>query len=654
MRGKTILALALIERLRAQNAELRVAIIVPTVVLLAQWIDELRERSSLPADCIGSIGGGRSDTFNDQTRVLVCVLNSASKKLPAEVSRSMVGERLLLVVDECHRAGSAEMRHVLDTARAYSLGLSATPERDDDDSDVVDGETAGTSESNQVPFEETVLGQSLGPVIYELTYAQAIERGILPPFRVVHYGLSLNQKELEIYDRISRDIKELRTELETPNRRGLALIRWCRSKAGASNPRAQRLVAQTSERKRLLYRITERAAAVEAILQRHFHADPEAKAILFHESIDEVMTLFSMLRHMGLPVVAEHSELPDAMRAESLRLFRRGTARIIVSARSLIEGFNVPSADIGIIVAASSSVRQRVQTLGRLLRKSNRADGGEKQAALYVLYAANTVDEFVYEKADWEQLIGADRNEYYVWADARKAEPERRDGPPRKPPLSESSINLLGLAPGDQYPGDLDEGWLYTLDTQGTIRDKDGGLIKANPDLMALLTSHGRVGGRFRITPSQHFVIKLEKSPDGWRAVYLGQIGSMPELAMDDGTETVGTLQPGDPYPLAGVKGRTFSVLQRDRRLIAEKTPNGIRFVVAPEDVRDLEKASKLRELLKQLTVVQARGHRISKITVTSAGHVVYVVNNEAYFIGLAPEGADGFQWEEPKVQGGA
>jgi hypothetical protein len=46
------------------------------------------------------------------------------------------------------------------------------------------------------------------------------------------------------------------------------------------------------------------------------------------------------------------------MRAEALQLFREGTAQIIVSARSLIEGFNVPSADLGIVVAASSSVKE--------------------------------------------------------------------------------------------------------------------------------------------------------------------------------------------------------------------------------------------------------------------------------------------------------
>jgi len=647
--GKTVLALAIAERL--QNREhpgLRLAIIVPTVVLLTQWIDEICEHGNLPRTCIGSIGGGRCDAFDDHVRVLVCVINSASKKLPAEVARAELGGQLLLIVDECHRAGAAEMRHVLDTPHAFSLGLSATPERDDDDpGDASENADLSMTARAAAPFEESVVGTMLGPVVYELSYAQAIEQGILPAFRVVHHGLSLRPPELARYERLSREIKDLRSALETPSRRGLALIRWCRSAGAAGNPKAQRLVGLTAERKRLIYRIEERATAVAAILQAHVQADPETKTILFHESIDEVMQLFSILRSAGLPVVAEHSELPDAMRAESLRLFRTGAARVIVSARSLIEGFNVPSADIGIVVAASSSVRQRVQTLGRLLRKSQKADGGEKQATLYVLYAARTVDELVYEKADWEHLIGARRNEYFLWTDVRTTVPKPQAGPPRRPLASEASIDPASLTAGGTYPGHADDGRQYTQDTQGTIRDSDGHLVKPHPELLALLRAHGSKGGRFRVTHQQRFVVKLEKVPDGWQALYLGQLSAAPQLAEDHPDDSLDALVPGARYPLGKARGRTFSVLQRDRRLIATKTPDGIRFVSRADQIADPRKASALREIQDQLALAHARGHRISKITVTSDGHVIYIFDSEAYFIGIAPEGPDGFTWEE-------
>lgn len=154
-------------------------------------------------------------------------------------------------------------------------------------------------------------------------------------------------------------------DLQTSNRKGLGRF-------GGANPskgdrRAARYISLLGDRKRLLYTTESRSAAVAQIHQEHLAQNPEANAILFHESIEEVMSLFANLRELGFDVVAEHSGFPDWMRAGSIR---DGIARVIVSARSLIESFNVPAADIGIGVAASASVRQRIQTLGRLLRKS--------------------------------------------------------------------------------------------------------------------------------------------------------------------------------------------------------------------------------------------------------------------------------------------
>jgi superfamily II DNA or RNA helicase len=134
--GKTVLAMAIAERLQQTRlTELRIAVVVPTVVLLEQWKAEFIERSNLPAEAIGLVGGGHDEIFNDKIRVLISVLNSASKKLPALVRDAGVGDSLLLIVDECHRAGAAEMQKIFQTQRAFSLGLSATPERDTDPSD---------------------------------------------------------------------------------------------------------------------------------------------------------------------------------------------------------------------------------------------------------------------------------------------------------------------------------------------------------------------------------------------------------------------------------------------------------------------------------------------------------------------------------------
>jgi hypothetical protein len=335
------------------------------------------------------------------------------------------------------------------------------------------------------------------------------------------------------------------------------------------------------------------------------------------------------------------------MRAESLRLFRQGAAQIIVSARSLIEGFNVPSADLGIVVAASSSVRQRVQTLGRLLRKSRAHDGSEKHAALYVLYAADTVDELIYEKADWEEFVGAERNSYFLWPDIEHATPVEAAGPPRRPVLGELSVDATSLRAGDTYPGDTDEGREYTRDSQGTIRTGDGLLTEPHAELTTLLKGSRKAAGRFRVTPVNRYVVELEKTDDNWRGVYLGTLGSpIRDIRPEENQAPRRNWQPGDVYPLDRVSGKSFSVLQRDRRLIALKERGQARFVVQAESVLDPEKRRALMEVQAFLSRAYRRGHRISKITVTKEGHIVYVFDNQAILAGLAPEGAEGFIFE--------
>ena len=649
--GKTVLALAIAERLQHNDNQLRVAIVVPTTVLLHQWHSVLARHSNLPPDAIGLMGGGHNDRFDERIRILICVLNSASKKLASVVERSGVADSLLLVVDECHRAGAAQMQQVFKTNRKYNLGLSATPERDD--GSAADMEDLDLDQSERlIPFEESIVGRELGELVFEMNYADAIRLGVLPPFMILHYGLSLLPAEREKYEQLSREIKDLRSELETGKRRGLALIRWCRSKAAAGNPKAARLISLTTQRKRLLYRMKERSSAVLVILRRAFEQNPNTKAILFHESISEVMNLFSMLRKEGFPVVAEHSDFPDDMRAESLRLFREGTAQVIVSARSLIEGFNIPSADLGLIVAASSSVRQRVQTLGRLLRKVDDQHGSEKQARLYVLYANGTVDDRIYEKADWKEFVGADRNDYFLWQHVDSSKPVLQIGPPRTPAINDASIDFSSLTPGEVYPGNLDEGKTYSLDTQGNISDENGKLLKQSNELRRALDNSRKKGGRFRVTPVKHFVIELSKTKQGWQGIYLGQLSQPLELVESSSDIHTAEYSPGDRYPLGRVEGKAFSVLQRDKRLIATKSRNGVRFVINADLIRDAKKQDLLRGIQSFLARAYATGHRLSKITVTKEGHVVYVYNNNAYFVGYAPGGPDGFEFEDKPNNG--
>lgn len=486
--------------------------------------------------------------------------------------------------------------------------------------------------------------REIGPVIFELNYAQAIEQGILPSFTIEHYALSLEQDEARSYRELSKEITDLRKQLETRSRRGLALIKWCRSPAGVKDPRARRLMSLTSERKRLLYGMQQRFKAVDKLLTDTLQRDPDSRIIIFHESIAAVMKLFAHLRMRGHKVVAEHSELPDRLRSQAISYFRSGLAQIIVSAKSLIEGFNVPSADVGIIVAASSSVRQRIQTLGRLLRKQEN-DSSEKQSRLIVLFGIDTVDEAIYEKADWGKFVGAERNEYYVWRDVQTTVPERLLEPPRAYIPDDTEIDPTSLSIGSPYSGKLD-GISYQVDVNGTLYDTNNVPMVVPPDLASKLKEF-RGGGRFLITPKCLYVIKFPRASSGLPATFLGAVSELPQPAPQTSTQPEFQLNPGAEYPLSLAFGKTYSVLQRDERLIAWKNRGKVSFVRHLNEIDDPFKRSQLKAIQDTLRKAYKQGHLISKVFVNNLGHVGYLYNGSAYFVGTAPEGAAGFLLDE-------
>src|SRR4029077_19659364 len=103
---------------------------------------------NLPSQLLGRLGGGYEEDFSGDRRILIAVLASATKQLERLVKKAGVGQRLMLIADECHRAGAKEMSNVFKTERRWSLGLSATPEREDD----VDAD-----------YDKSILGKQVGP-----------------------------------------------------------------------------------------------------------------------------------------------------------------------------------------------------------------------------------------------------------------------------------------------------------------------------------------------------------------------------------------------------------------------------------------------------------------------------------------------------------
>lgn len=654
--GKTLLAFAIAEQLQNKQVPgLHMAIVVPTIVLMNQWYEEFREKGNIPDEAIARMGGGYKENYQGGKRILISVLASARKFLKEVVDKSNTQDTLFFIVDECHRIGAAEMSQVLATQRRFNLGLSATPERDEDESPSEDNEAYDTSQT----------GKQLGRIIYELTYADALRMGIIPPFTIHHYGVPLNEPEKQSYDSLTRIVNDTKAELKSlapqDASSGPAFYRWARamgSKKGSVSELANKLNANIAARKAVLYSMESRYLAVEDILRREFSENPGARVILFHERIDEAMKLFGRLIKSGFAAVAENGELPDSIREENLELFRKGIARVMVSVKSLIEGFNVPAVDVGIIVASTSSVRQRIQSMGRVLRRHRTAGGEEKTSCIYILYASDTVDDFIYSKMNWEHATGLDRNIYYRWDFEKGA--VRQEGPPRAPLPTDKEIDASLLSPGGVYPGAYD-GAEYTADTAMNIRN-EGGQYTFDAELSQAIMRIKGSAGRFRVTPNRLYVLVRVPDPEEeWVTRYVTTLSHPLSFDIADRSQPIGSnidewilqAQAGDVYPSAEAPVDALQVFFRQKKggVISVKIPNGEVYARVGTKAKDPVKGRDAQRLVEVAKRLVQRGESVSRLEVNARGHVLYRFQGQLKFVCALEAGLE-FPEQGDRVEG--
>jgi superfamily II DNA or RNA helicase len=638
--GKTLLALMIVELVQnTVDSDLRVVIVVPTIVLMHQWYDALLHHSNLPSEAIARLGGGYSEEFSPRTRILISVLTSASRQLAKLIKKADVGKHLFLIADECHRTGAKEMSQIFKTERQWSLGLSATPEREED---------------MDAGYNKSLIGRKLGPIIYDFTLADALAAGLVPKFTINHYALPMTPEERAKYETLSRSITDTMSQLRAHRemRPDGDFFSWVRSLAarnsGELGALAMRFVAETSRRRELLNQLASRHDAVIALIKLEFADNPGARIILFHESIHEVKRLFIHLDDLGFPVIAEHSELPDSHREDGLELFRKGKAQIIVSARSLIEGFNVPEVDVGIIVASSGSVRQRIQSMGRVLRRHRGASGEEKTSCIHVLYAADSSEENIYGKLNWDETTGVDRNRYFLWN--LPSDPVPQDGPPQTPLPSETQIDPDSLTPSKPYPGEY-EGMELTCDNQRNVRNAVGQFAVDTADLAEAVSQVKGSAGKFRVTPKRHFVLVRLPAGEEWETIYVTRLprplrftdpksgrGSKEEAAT-----WATSAAPGAPYAFGGLAPflTDLRFKQKAGGVISKRVPGGEVFARTSARALDPQMGADAERLLATIKSLQAAGKKVGRFDVNEALHACYRDAGQLYFLCALQKGLD-------------
>lgn len=346
--GKTIFAQQCMRLFHQKYSNGKSIIVVPTTALLDQWYVSLLEDLGVSENEIACFSGeGKAPSLH---RVNIFVINTARN-----IARWVrPGDENLLIVDECHRAGSLMNSAALKLRYTATLGLSATPERQFD-----------------TGFEQHLV-PSLGEIIFTYDYTSAHRDGVIVPFELVNVKVDMLPKEEEEYAKLTRRAARELRRLEREGGSEEIVARILQRRAAVSATAVMRVPVAV------------------AILDQN----RGKRALVFHERVDAANRLLEVLVQRRHSATIYHTGIGPVIRRDNLRLYRRGMFDALVSCRALDEGTNVPETVVAVIASSTSSQRQRIQRLGRVLRPAD----GKTMASVYTLYATKAEEDRLREE----------------------------------------------------------------------------------------------------------------------------------------------------------------------------------------------------------------------------------------------------------------
>lgn len=341
--GKTFTALCAI-REALQQGEVPL-ILVPSELLLIQWLKEIRETLADIEPQLLVCGGGHSQWRSEdllapwtrakpsaKPRLILSTMQTAStNEFRAKLRQ---GDHLFLIADEVHRMGSTENRKLFSLATGPRLGLSATPRR------------AGDPEGTQA-----ILEYFQGIVPPPFTLKDAIPSALTPYFYYVH-TIRLTPDEQSKWEEISKRLSRFVAQASKPG-----------SPDANLSTRIQQLLI---ERARIVKAAANKTKVATDILAGHYESGQ--RWIVYCDSQTQMAGLHQEMLQRGLPSSQYHSAM-SADKEQTLAIFE-SNGGILVSIRCLDEGVDIPSVSHALILASSRNPREFIQRRGRVLRKS--------------------------------------------------------------------------------------------------------------------------------------------------------------------------------------------------------------------------------------------------------------------------------------------
>ena len=352
--GKTFFAIHCLKRYLENDPQKSILIVVPSIALLDQWYDSLSQNFD---DKEISLNGG-----GEQTKIITKICISTIDSLKNIISL-IDAENTLLIVDECHKIGTEKRGEMLTNAWHATLGLSATPERDYDDNFYI------------------IIKKILGDIIFDYDYIDAREDEVIVNFKLLYGYAALLPEEENKYKKFTKSIQ-----------RRAATI-------GGQDMNDYPLKMLIFNRARLVKNSKNRIPYGIELIQKY----ERDSWIVFTENKKQAKEFNKIVNKLkGFNSGIYNTDLNDDERQENLEKFKAGNLNVLVSCTALDEGFDMPEADGAMILSASSSKRQRIQRMGRVLRIT----ANKENALIVTVYSSKTEYEKLREESNRYKLEG--------------------------------------------------------------------------------------------------------------------------------------------------------------------------------------------------------------------------------------------------------
>lgn len=347
--GKTFTALSCFEILDNQKDKLLTVIVCPQIHLISQWFDNLKKFNGdwKPLFAYGNNKNWKLELIeliNDMNsglkshQVILTTFDTFCNVKFTDKMKFYDGE-ILLIVDEVHGIGAQTYRKGLLENYTYRLGLSATPEIEDD-------------------FDRTeFVYDYFGDVVYTYDLKKAIDNGYLCHYKYYPEFVDLNKKELEKYKENTFKIASLMGKI----------------KNSYSSEKEKDLTALLNQRRA----IVNNAESKLTYLRKFLKENKNIKDLIIYCSGEQLPQIEKILDDFNIDYhkfTGEESTKKDdngkSQRDKILNLFAEGYYKVLLGIKCLDEGVDVPSTQNAILMSSTLNSRQHIQRRGRLLRNS--------------------------------------------------------------------------------------------------------------------------------------------------------------------------------------------------------------------------------------------------------------------------------------------